>query len=262
MGHCFDLISDLHIESWPQPFDWSDRMTSPWCIVAGDVARDRDLLKRTLLHLGECYQGVFYIDGNDEHHGRYSDLSASYREIATMISRMSNVVYLQDNVVIMDDVAILGTNGWWSFDFNPDLDSKHTIEWWCENFGFEYNVPRIITNLSHTDAVYVNKSLVKLQKEAIKHVIMVTHTVPSFRLIQHDIALQDTWLSNVMGNTHMMGAMAGDITNKIHTWCFGHYHGSIDQLHEGVRFVNNCRGRINTPWRQMVYNPRRIVIND
>jgi hypothetical protein len=29
-----------------------------------------------------------------------------------------------------------------------------------------------------------------------------------------------------------------------------------------VRFVNNCRGRGDTDWRQFVYHPRRIVIDD
>ena len=41
MKFAFDLISDLHIETWPD-FDWTGQATSPYCVVAGDVARDRD----------------------------------------------------------------------------------------------------------------------------------------------------------------------------------------------------------------------------
>ena len=47
----FDLISDLHIETWPT-FDWTGQATSPYCLVVGDVARDRKLLMETLKHLG------------------------------------------------------------------------------------------------------------------------------------------------------------------------------------------------------------------
>jgi hypothetical protein len=47
MNFSFDLISDLHVESWPS-FNWSDQVTSPYCVVAGDVARDRDVLVETL----------------------------------------------------------------------------------------------------------------------------------------------------------------------------------------------------------------------
>jgi hypothetical protein len=66
---------------------------------------------------------------------------------------------------------------------------------------------------------------------------------------------------NVMGNRLMMQALAADTEHKIHTWCFGHYHGSVDQTRSGVRFVNNCRGRGNTTHSQYVYHPKRIVID-
>ena len=64
MTFTFDLISDLHIETWEE-FDWTHQATSPYCIVVGDVCRDRQVLIDTLTHLGEQYAGVFYIDGND-----------------------------------------------------------------------------------------------------------------------------------------------------------------------------------------------------
>ena len=35
----FDLISDLHIETWPGDFDWTGMGTSQFCIVTGDRGR-------------------------------------------------------------------------------------------------------------------------------------------------------------------------------------------------------------------------------
>ena len=262
MKHSFDLISDLHVETWPTEFDWRDQATSPYCIVAGDVARDRDVLHKTLCHLGECYQAVFYIDGNDEHHGRYNDLARSYKELSALLTKIPSVVYLQDNVVILDDIAILGTNGWWSYDFCPESTREDVMQWWCERFQIESHVPKIVSSLSHTDAVYINRSLERLQHEPVRHIVVVTHTVPYHQLITHDIDLEHNDMFNVMGNTHMMSARISDVNEKLHTWCFGHYHGSIDQIHNGVRYINNCRGRHDTPWRQSVYYPRRLVITD
>ena len=67
MTFAFDLISDLHVETW-DTFDWTGQATSPYCVVAGDVARDRQRLLDVLTHLGQCYPGgVFYVDGNEEH---------------------------------------------------------------------------------------------------------------------------------------------------------------------------------------------------
>ena len=66
MHFAFDLISDLHVETWDS-LDWTGQPTSPYCVVAGDVGRDRTQVMETLTHLGNCYAGVFYIDGNLKH---------------------------------------------------------------------------------------------------------------------------------------------------------------------------------------------------
>ena len=111
MEFAFDLISDLHLETWPSETDWSGMATSPHCVIVGDVCRDRTKLTQFLRHMGNCYQGVFYIDGNDEHKSYMGELGESYRDLHHKIARMANVVYLQDNVVVVNGVALLGTNG-------------------------------------------------------------------------------------------------------------------------------------------------------
>ena len=108
MTFAFDLISDLHTETWDD-FTWTGLATSPYCVVAGDVARDRTLVLDVLRHLGQCYQAVFYIDGNDEHRYFYDDLNASYSDLTNRIRKIPNVVFLQDNVVVVDGVAIVST---------------------------------------------------------------------------------------------------------------------------------------------------------
>ena len=37
----FDLISDLHIDSWDETFSWEGKATSPYAVVIGDVSRER-----------------------------------------------------------------------------------------------------------------------------------------------------------------------------------------------------------------------------
>ena len=137
MSFAFDLISDLHVETWDS-FDWTGQATSPYCVVAGDVARDRQLLLDALTHLGQCYPGgVFYVDGNEEHKDYLDDLGASYRDLAKDIGAIKNVVYMQDNVVIVNGVAILGTNAWWTYDFDPNVDVESSIQHIQDHFGIE-----------------------------------------------------------------------------------------------------------------------------
>ena len=86
----FDLISDLHIETWPN-FDWSYRATSPICIIAGDVAQDRQVLKNTLEHLSQQYQAVMYIDGNDEHKADLNNIDSSYRSLKRQLKNIKGM---------------------------------------------------------------------------------------------------------------------------------------------------------------------------
>lgn len=261
MKLAFDLISDLHIDSWTNSFNWQGLATSPFCIVAGDVARDRTTVIETLRHLGECYQAVFYIDGNDEHVHHYDDLYHSYRDLEQKLKRLPNITYLQGNVIVIDGVAILGTNGWWGYDFDPAIDSTDTALWHQQRSLLSGSTIKTIGNMSNTDASYMINSVARLQTHIdVQHIVLVTHTVPNPELISHDIDLDGSLKFNTMGNSQMMQVLQADHGDKIHTWCFGHYHGSVDQIKHGIRFVNNCHGRPGSDWCKHVYHPLRIEI--
>jgi predicted phosphohydrolase len=261
MQFAFDLISDLHIETWDH-FDWTGQATSPVCVVAGDVCRDRLTLLKTLRHLGQCYQVVFYVDGNDEHMNFLETLDASYSDLEAQIAKIPNVVYLQNNVVVVDGVAIVGTMGWWAFDFDLSINAEAAESWYRNKFDLSTQALSNIKQTALGDSLYMSASIKRLQThQDVKKIVMVTHTVPDPALIAHDIELAGSHVMNTMGNRYMMQALAADTEKKIHTWCFGHYHGSVDQIRSRVRFVNNCRGRGDTKYSQHVYYPRRIVID-
>lgn len=261
MQFVFDLISDLHVETWDL-FNWYGQATSPVCVVAGDVGRDRPTLLKTLRHLGQCYQAVFYIDGNDEHVDFLETLDASYADLADQIQKIPNVVYLQNNVIVVDGVAIVGTMGWWSFDFDLSIDSEQTRSWYRDKFNLSQQATDTIRQTALGESLYMISSVKRLQThQDVKKIVIVSHTVPDPALVAHDIDLTGSYRMNTMGNRYMLQALTADTEKKIHTWCFGHYHGSVDQIRSGVRFVNNCRGRGNTRYSQQVYYPRRIVID-
>lgn len=260
MKFAFDLISDLHAETWPQ-LDWTQEPTSPLCVVAGDVAKDWTLLEETLRHLTQCYQAVFYIDGNDEHKNYWYSIADNVGSIADICAGIPRLVYLQDNVVIINGVAILGTNGWWDWNFQPEIDQEQCQAWFCEHYQAPSIIPEILSNFALSDAKYLHASVKRLQThQDVKKIVIVTHTVPNSRFVEHDIEIMDSYRANVMGNSLMSQVLSADSERKISHWCFGHYHGSVDTEDQGIRFVNNCRGRGNTMWRQAVYHPLRIEI--
>jgi UDP-2,3-diacylglucosamine pyrophosphatase LpxH len=262
----FDLISDLHLETWDDELNFSGQATSPVCVVAGDISRDHATVKKFLKHLSDCYAAVFYIDGNDEHRFRLGELGDSYLSLEKNIRRIPRVTYLQDNVVVIDGVAILGTNGWWGFDLDESLDIDGSKQWMKDIY--ERVIPGIVVDTqgiqdaSRTDAAYLVSSIQRLQThQDVKKIVIVTHTVPEAELIQHDIDLAGKYKFNSMGNRLMQLVRTNDTEHKIHTWCFGHYHGSVDRMLNGIRYVNNCRGRGDTLHKKHVYYPKRIEIN-
>ena len=262
MQMTFDLISDLHIETWSENFDWTGCATSPYAVVAGDIAKDRNVLVQSLQNLGRSYQAVFYVDGNDEHKNYMDNLTSSYKDLFRKINKIPNVVYLQDNVVVVDGIAILGTNGWWAFDFDGITDPEESSLWFQEKESLGSNTIDGIRRMHNTDTNYMIGSVKRLQTHNdVKKIVMVTHTVPDPVLISHDPTLVNTLKFNTMGNKLMSHALNIDTEKKIHTWCFGHYHGDVDQIRNGIRYVNNCRGRGDTPWANWAYHPKRITID-
>lgn len=263
MQFAFDLISDLHVETWDS-FDWTGQPTAPYCVVAGDVSRDRERVIETLEHLGDCYAGVFYIDGNDEHRSTMSDLGKSYQSLSQQlkqINSINNVVYMQDNVVIVNGVALLATNGWWSYDFDPSIDRQETQRWYEQYLNITESVSSVIPGIAYRDASYLMNSVSRLQTHPdVKSIVLISHTVPSAWLIEHDLDLSGTYRFNCLGNQHLELALDSDTEHKIKAWCFGHYHKNVDRISDGIRYVNNPRGRGNTPWSQNVYYPKRIEI--
>jgi hypothetical protein len=209
---------------------------------------------------------VFYIDGNDEHKYKFHQLDESHRDLARSINRIPRVTYLQDNVVVIDGVSIIGTNGWWGYDLDEGInreDSKQLIaDWYTKIMPDHPFDPEILSDLSRRDVAYLISTVQKLQTHNdVKKIAIITHTVPDANLIQHDIKLSGTLQFNQMGNRLMRLVRTNDSERKIHTWCFGHYHSHVEQIVDGIRYVNNCRGRGDTPYNQNPYYPKRIEIN-
>lgn len=257
----FDLISDLHIETWDD-FDWTGQPTAPYCVVAGDIASDPELAVQVLTHLGQQYMGVFYIDGNDEHRHKLDDIGRSYRMLETMIKEIKNVVYLHNHVVVINGVALVATNGWWSYDFDRDIDTQDSMTWCRERYELSHGIEAVIHDIATHDAAYMRSSVRRLQTHRdVRSIVLISHTVPASWIIEHDPQLVGTYRYNCMGNSQMEHVYSADTENKIRAWCFGHYHKPVDRLQHGIRYVNNCRGRGDTEWAQHAYYPKRIEID-
>ena len=195
----FDVIHDLKL-SPNQSFDWKNKATSLYCIVAGNISHDIKTIVQTLLHLGNQYIGVFYIPGVLEFQNM-PDIEERKLQLRKLINIMPTVRILDNLIPVIDgQVAIIGINGW-----NEEIQyAKHR----------KYDVE------------YLNNSLNKLKKQIdIRKIIVVSGAIPS---IQFDSQLTDS----------LNKALITDTERKIEKWVFGSDKAFMQTI-DNIDYITN-----------------------
>jgi len=258
MKHSIDLISDLYLTK-DTVFTWNQIPTSLFCVVAGNISEDREVLKAALRHLGTCYRAVLFTDGPLEHIRTLSDLTQSYEQLIQDLAGIPNVTYLYNDIVVLGDTAFLATNGWWALNFAPLVDYPQAVQWVMDTYNIPHGAVEFIQSTSVDDASYLAHSISNLQRHNyVRKIIVITSTIPHYRLIEHDLELQRSHHVTTCGNSLLSSAAKIDTEHKISTWCFGSYSGQIDMVIDNIRYVNNAKGSKGSTGYKAVYYPLRI----
>lgn len=216
MLYGFDVISDLNLTR-DDEFNWEGKPTSLFCIVAGNVSNDMTVLHKTFKHLSGLYHGVFFIDGSLENQG-IIDKDARSNEIARICSHFRNVIYLHNNVVVVDGIALIGLNGWGNknTEFNI-LDDFH------------------IKCYKYDDIAYLEKTLEKIQLHIdVKKIVIVSNCVPLRELYfgENDINDEEVYPAYVLYK---------DTEHKVTKWIYGSYDKLVDTTINNINYVNNAK---------------------
>ena len=226
----FDYISDLFL-SPDESFNWENKATSLYCIVAGNISSDLRTLYQTLAHLSKHYQGVFYIPGILEYETTDS-ITIRTEEIISIVSNIKNVCLLHQHVAIVDGIAIVGINGW-------------------SNAGDTFTTQRLFETASrHDDFNYLYLALGKLQRHLdVKNIIVVSNAVPKNELYFGERPIKSD------DQVPLCATLANDTEHKVTHWVFGTYEKGADTMSENINFINN-------PYlHQKPYWPKRITIS-
>lgn len=232
LSFSIDLISDLNLTKTNQ-FDWTGKPTSLFCVVAGNISSDLEVVKNTLTHLSDCYRGVFYIDGTLEH-SNLSDYESNVEEISGICKNINNVIYMHNHIVILNGYSFVAVNGWYN-----SINNVHTIEDLA-----------ILENLRKQDLAYLGNTLKGLQshKDASR-VIVISSCVPFDDLLcnhhtAHTCEGDEPGLSLVM-----------DIHEKVKTWLYGGTEVISDINYLGRHYVNNPK------FENQHYYPKHVIIS-
>lgn len=225
----FDLISDLELQDTDN-FDWEGKPTSLFCLVAGNVSENLRVLQKTLKTLSKCYQGVFFIDGALENPDiNFRDTRVD--ELMKLCSSIHNVVYLHNNVVIVDGIALVGINGW-----------SDNVLVYTDADSFQAKCNR------YEDIVYLQKTLEKLQLHVdVKKIVIISSSIPSPSFYFGESSSKD--------EMYPVNALPTDTEGKVCHWFFGTYNKMVDMNLNNINYINNPKlGR-------EPYYAKRIEIN-
>ena len=173
------------------------------------------VLHHVLKHLSTCYQGVFFIDGNLENLN-LDTRDHRIQEIHNICSGYKNVVFLHNNVVVLDGLAIVGINGWYGNTLTLTDHDKYQAK--C----YKYE-----------DMVYLEKTIEKLQIHPdVKKTIVVSNSVPTPELYYGESP-------EVEDITPLNYCIHKDTESKIDFWVFGSSKKIVDTVLYGVNYINN-----------------------
>jgi len=225
----FDLISDLNL-TVDSEFDWEGKATSLFCVIPGNISNDMGVVYKTLKQLSVYYQGVFYIDGSLENKD-LENRDSHVNELQKICSMFKNVVFLHNNVVVLDGIAILGINGWYG-NYKVDNDDDR----------FQMKCYR------YEDLVYLEKTIERLQLHVdVKRTVVVSNSVPTAELYYGEAPdLHDTVPLNY--------CTSKDTEHKIQKWVFGSYGKIVDTKINSINYLNN------PPNDLKYYYPKRFEI--
>ena len=211
-----DLISDLNLTESDQ-FDWTGKSSSLFCIVAGNVSDDLEVLGKTLRHLSENYRGVFFIDGSLEH-SKLEDYESRIENIKTLCDNIEGVVYMHNHVVILNSVAFVAINGW--YGNRKRLDTYEDLEY----------IEKYMTE----DVEYLSATIKKLQAhQDVKKIVIVSNSMPSEYLgFKSPRVTFSGILKPAIGLVY-------DTNYKVSNWLFGTNDIEVDVTLANRRYVNN-----------------------
>lgn len=209
----FDLISDLNLSD--ESFSWEGKVTSLFCVIAGNISNDINLVEKALNHLSDLYQRIFYIEGYLEH-PNLDDYQETVTKLQNICDNLENVVYLHDNIAILNNIAIIGCNGW------NKLNNRQSEETLLK-----------LNAIAFQDVVYLARTVKKLQVyNDVEKILVITGSVPS-----DDLCFEDT-ISD-METPHPALCLLHDTENKVKMWVFGSYENTVNNTLNEIHYMNN-----------------------
>lgn len=247
------IVSDLHLEFGLIEIKNAGAdvlILSGDIVVAADIDRpstdniivesERSLRVKNFFEMvSREFKNVIYVMGNHEHY--HGDINHSREKITNVLNQLNitNVHFLENSHVIIDDVVFVGGTLW------TDCNKECPVTLFSlKSYMNDY---RVIQNGKHRllpeDTVEFYKNTKKIIEDVVqangeKKVVVVGHHAPS------KASTHPRYKKEIVMN----GAYSSDLSEfildnpNIKLWTHGHTHESFDYMIGTTRIVCNPRG--------------------
>jgi Icc-related predicted phosphoesterase len=225
-------ISDLHTdfkENWQLVEQISkSSYKDDVLIVAGDIADQIEVIKRTLALLRSKFKMVFYTPGNHELWVRAENYDSI--EKLSRILRLCDSLDVQTSPARVNNIWIVPLFSWYDLGFDTDK-TEGGLEGWADFHFCKW--PQGITK----EFEYLLKLNLPNIKPYDAPVISFSHFLPRLELLPSREHLRFKGLPKVAG-CHLLERQIRELKSITHV--FGHSHINRDCVIDGVRYVQNA----------------------
>lgn len=253
----FQVCSDLHLErfaSYPGLSTLLSPSRAPYLVVAGDLGDPlASSYTQFLADASRVYKAIFVVPGNHEYYQRHHQpdaktMEAIHARLREICAAFPNVHLLDRSGFMLDDekIYVIGTTLW---SHCPQGSAMVRLQNGMSDYRYIHvssssslkNNQRLLTvadtnNLMRESVVALQHELIRSRTLGAKHVMVITHHVPSHACIHPRFSghpLSHGFVTNLE-----------DIIKSglVDTWIFGHTHESCDMCIGPCRLVCNPRG--------------------
>jgi len=231
-------------------------------IVAGDVSHEDDRIDRALRAMAAVAPRVVYLPGNhdlwrvDLPEGQTFDTWQRYRVDLKTVAETAGAHYLPAAPLVIDDVAIVGTCGWYDYSFvepwvreqlgQAALETKKlgAIGWSDANYvSFRDASGALMPDpeVARIMASELEAQLAQVESDpAVRSVVAATHHQPFREVVRRSGTLPWEFFTAFMGSEGLGRAIAR--TPKVKNVVFGHSHIVAEHQIEGRRVYGTALG--------------------
>jgi len=259
------ILSDVHIEFGNLDVPVSDDDKNTVLVLAGDVGLAKKAYTYTdfITEMSDRFRAVIYIMGNHEYY--HGSVVTARSKIWNNLIDLSNVHVLENETMVIDNVAFVCATLWSDFDNGNDLCMMN-----AKNGMNDYRIIRVgpSVNDAHKrpflpqDAFLLFQQSkkfifeeVKEQKAAGREVVVVTHMGPSWQSVPERFR---TGPYADLNGAYVSNLEAEIIDTKPDLFVHGHTHDSFDYMIGDTRVICNPRGYHNHE-ENPDFNPQLVI---